>query len=184
MKQQSLWHTLKMFMLRPTNVDPATQIFDEDRFNRQIKIVLKFVAIVIALGAFASYLLGGCDPRYGCVESNFRLAQESRLPSWFTIPPGYARKDLSMTIIFYMYHCKIIVYGSDHKVLAKTIGTSRFHPITAELQEQGRRGEYPSYIIIDVDGIEEVYEHKEPNDILAITDDPRLTDVLKKSGRQ
>lgn len=128
-------------------------------------------------------LLSGCHPLYGFIESEFTLAPESRLPRWFTIPPGYMRKDLTMTITVYTHplfsKVKIIIRGPapEYKVLAKEIGTDRWHPLT----EQQGYNTYPNYSIISVDEVEEVYEQRRPEPFLHITDDPKLTDVLKQS---
>jgi hypothetical protein len=37
----------------------------------------------------------------GCVESNFTLSSESRLPTCITLPPGLTRKDVSVTLYFH-----------------------------------------------------------------------------------
>lgn len=37
----------------------------------------------------------------GCVESTFTLASESRLPGSITLPPGFTRSDVSVTLNFY-----------------------------------------------------------------------------------
>jgi hypothetical protein len=47
----------------------------------------------------------GCDPRYGFMDSRFQLADDSRLPKWFTVPKGYSRKDLKVTIDLYTSLC-------------------------------------------------------------------------------
>lgn len=37
----------------------------------------------------------------GCVEANFTLSSESRLPACITLPHGLTRKDVSVTLYFY-----------------------------------------------------------------------------------
>jgi hypothetical protein len=37
----------------------------------------------------------------GCIESNFQLASEGRLPKWMALPPGLTRKDVSVTLNLY-----------------------------------------------------------------------------------
>ena len=37
----------------------------------------------------------------GCVESEFHLAKESRLPIWFEIPAGMQREDLDVVLTYY-----------------------------------------------------------------------------------
>ena len=125
--------------------------------------------------------LASCDLRYGFIEAEFRLASESRLPKWLTLPPGYSRRDISIGFIFYTHpfknYVKCIVYGPDpeRKKLNEQVGTQRYHPDT----EKKNRSDYPRYIIIKIDGIEEVFEHRQRGDILCVTDDSKITSVLK-----
>ena len=64
----------------------------------------------------------------------------------------------------------------DHKVIMEVDGKYRNHPITKEQAWDA----YPKYSIESVNGVEEVSEQREPCDILYITDDPKITAVLKK----
>ena len=127
----------------------------------------------------------GCDLRYGIIESEFTLSPESRLPKWFVMPAGYARKDLTMTLTFYTHpifsKVKMVVRGPapERKILQKTIGEHRWHPLTV----QKGYDKYPSYSIISVDGIEEVFEQKRLEPILYIADDPKLTEAIKQGRR-
>lgn len=65
---------------------------------------------------------------------------------------------------------------SSETVLSKMTGFYRYHP------DSEKRGitNYPIYVIITVDGIEEVFEHRQIGDIVYITDDPKLTSTLKQ----
>ncbi|TAN44454.1 MAG: hypothetical protein EPN22_06600 [Nitrospirae bacterium] len=142
---------------------------------------INFITVAVIILTF----LLSCDPRYGFIESTFRLADESRLPIWFKIPLDYARKDLTMAIIFYSSpaggNVKMALYGPapENKKLMEEIGTNRYHPLT----EKQNKGTYPRYIIITVNDIEEVFEHRGRNDIFYITDDPKLTSVLKQTKK-
>ena len=136
----------------------------------------------ILLLLLGSIFLGGCDPRYGIIESEFTLSPDSRLPKWFTIPDSYTRKDLSMTLTFYTHpffsKVKMVVQGPapERKILLKKIGTHRWHPLT---EKQGY-DKYPTYSIISVAGVEEVFEQRQLEPILYITDDPKLTEAIKQ----
>ena len=134
------------------------------------------------------FLFCSCDPRYGFIESNFQLSPDSRLPRWLTIPSGYSRKDLTVTLRFYTHtflnKVKIDVHGPlpEHKKLMEKIGTVRWHPFSEQqFKEQRGYGVYPNYSIIVVDHIEEIFEQRCKGDILTITDDPKLTQALKQS---
>jgi hypothetical protein len=46
-----------------------------------------------------------CFSLLGCgffAESSFDLSPESRLPKWFTLPPGISRSDVSVTMAYYI----------------------------------------------------------------------------------
>lgn len=126
----------------------------------------------------------GCDTEYGFIESNFRLAAESRLPKWFSVPPGYERKDLLVTIYLYTGgKVKMTLYGPppERKKLDEKAGTNRWHPLTEQqFKEIKGYGVYPNYSIITIDGQEEVLEQKRMEDILYITDDPKITSGYRK----
>jgi hypothetical protein len=138
--------------------------------NRFCKLIMIFLLL-----SFCS-----CNPRYGFIESEFRLSPESRLPKWVNMPSGYSRKNLTMAITFYTHpflnKVKMVVNGPapNCKVIDEAIGDQRYHPLT----EKQPRDVYPRYIVISVNGIVEVFEHKEMSPILYITDDPKLTSGL------
>ena len=121
----------------------------------------------------------GCHPLYGFIESEFTLAPESRLPRCFTIPAGYVRKDLTMTITLYTHpfsdRAKIVIRGPapENAVLMKKSGRYREHPLT----EQQEYNKYPQYFVIKIDGIDEVFKQKQPGPIVNITDDPKVTNI-------
>jgi hypothetical protein len=113
------------------------------------------------------------------IESNFELAPSSRLPKWLNVPTEYSRKDVTVEIFLYTsYEATITAYGPGHKKLTEVRGTERYHPITA----QQSRSAFPRYIVITVDGMPEVFEHKQRDNILSITDDPKIIGTLKSSS--
>jgi hypothetical protein len=116
------------------------------------------------------------------VQSIFQLAPESRLPRWFDVS-GYQRNDLTMTITIYSTpiggsKAKMIIYGPppERKKLIEMAGRERWHPFS----EKDYDKKYPNYSIITVNGGDEVFEQKQPGDILYITDDPKLGFRLRK----
>lgn len=127
---------------------------------RQCLILLILVFLV---------LNSSCHPFYGFVESEFELAQESRMPKWVKIPSNLSRTDVSIRITYYTFgKVKIIVYGPlpRRKILGKMIGTHHWHPIT----EQRGYVAKPSYSIITVNGIDEIFEQRRLEPILYVTD--------------
>jgi len=119
----------------------------------------------------------GCDLRYGFMESRFELAKESRLPKWVRMPTGYSRQDVRVVLTFYTHPISedkviAVLYGPppENKQLDENIGTSRVHPITQREHEKGQFAVYPSYLIITVNDISEIFEHRSKGDILYIVD--------------
>ncbi len=148
-------------------------------------IIYALIGIIICIYAF---LLAISHPALLglALESSFELAPESRLPHWFSIPPGYGRKDLTVKIYYYSppppfgtYNLKAELLGPPpvHKVLERKVGKQRWHPYSE------RRGyqSYPSYMIESVNGIEEVVEHKKMEPLFYISDDSNLVDEMKRS---
>jgi hypothetical protein len=158
-----------------------------------IKPDIKLVKICILLIGviFAGCACAGCDLRYGILETSFRLADDSRLPKWFTIPNGYARSDLNVIIDFYISPCPfckdsvITLYGPPphNKEIMKKAGKQRWHPLSdRDRYNKYPNTGYPNYSIITVEGTDEVFEQRrrEDGDILYITDDPNITSYNNK----
>jgi hypothetical protein len=131
------------------------------------------------------FSISACDIfEYGIPESQFILSPESRLPKWVDIPLEYTRTDLTMKIGFYTHlipfvsKAKMVVRGPapEHKLIMVIAGNDRFHPQT----KKQKWDVYPRHVIISVNGVEEVFEHRQRNNILHVTDDPKLTAVLNK----
>lgn len=139
------------------------------KVKRIVGRVLLVLGALIALGV----------ARIGCEyfpESTFELANESRLPKWFTLPPGSARLDLSVTMNYYVMpwgpDATFVLHDRNGKVLAKVSG---------KVQGGGALGSkglpqsdglaYPCYEIITVNGTAEVIEHRKMEPTFYITDD-------------
>jgi len=112
----------------------------------------------------------------GCVESQFRLAPESRLPKWFAVPDGLRRQDVSVTLTYYsapwgrratlsitdphgktLRSVRTTVEGSEPKVISSIPG-----------------GSYPMYEILRRDGITDVVEHRFGGPVFYMTDDSEV----------
>jgi hypothetical protein len=76
-------------------------------------------------------LVSSCAMR-GCVEANWTLANESRLPKGIELPPGLTRKDVSVDMNTYVPlrgpDVKFIVRDRKGKKLAEVKGNSRPYP--------------------------------------------------------
>ena len=138
----------------------------------------KYINIALILGLLLGLCIICFHPAIGILsESSFTLSPDSRLPKWFTTPPGLTRKDISVEIFYYVpppfirSNFKAILVGPppENKIISKKIGVQHDHPNYAN-----DRSRYPTYNIAAVDGIEEIIEHRQMEPIFFITDDPQL----------
>jgi hypothetical protein len=54
---------------------------------------------LMPLAAVMSILLAACSPTMGCEEARFTLAPESRIPTWFSLPEGAVRDEVTVQMI-------------------------------------------------------------------------------------
>jgi hypothetical protein len=45
--------------------------------------------------------VGACSPTRGCIESDFVLSPDSRMPAWFRVPPTARREDYEVTVDYW-----------------------------------------------------------------------------------
>jgi hypothetical protein len=100
-----------------------------------------------------------------CIESDFRLASDSRLPRWFSLPANLKRSDVTVRITYYTSGSRIQLIGPSGAVIASVTGTDRLSPET-----ERHPGRYPSYSLIKVANIEEILEQRSPGDILYVAE--------------
>jgi hypothetical protein len=107
-------------------------------------------------------------------ESTFELSPDSRLPKWFTVPPGMSRRDLTVTMSYYSNlnapDATFELYDLHKRRLAKVSGTVR---------NSTPPPRYPSYAVITVNGIVDVVEHRRMEPVFYVTDKP---DVWRQLG--
>ena len=115
-------------------------------------------------------LVVSCNPARGCVESNFELAPESRIPIWLKVPPEARREDVSLELYYYAPPSEAV----DNTVLvAKTRGERQefsgkhwWHPRTQRQLDAyyatEPRPAYPSpaYVVVKVGEQIDVVEHR------------------------
>ena len=121
--------------------------------------------LLTAIRPFVAVL--ACSLCTSCVESDFRLASDSRLPRWFSLPTNLKRSDVTVRITYYTPGGpRIQLIGPRGGVIASVTGTERWSP------ETERRGfsKYPTYSFIKVGDIEEVIEHRSPGPILYVAE--------------
>ena len=129
---------------------------------------------LVVLGAI---LLSACNPMRGCVESNYQLSPESRLPKWLLLPPGVSRENASVKLAFYAPPLSSadnvdvdLVDRAGHR-LAHATGRAITHPRSSDTSTYWR--------IIIVNGVMEVLEFRPVNDVFHVTDDAALVQQAK-----
>jgi hypothetical protein len=142
------------------------------KVNRRIQgILLLFVALTILGSAIV-----GCEY---FPESTFELASESRLPKWITLPSGLTRTDVSITMSYYIKpwgsSALFILQDTRKKTLTKVNGKVKgTAPLQLKNPPQGFPLGYPAYEVITVNGITDIVEHRKPESIFYVTDDPAV----------
>jgi len=68
--------------------------------------------------------------------------------------------------------CKVrfVVSDKQGRILQEQVGRMDWHP--ASLREKIPAGTYPNWTIVEVNGMEGVYEQSEPNELLRIVNKP------------
>lgn len=120
-------------------------------------------------------------------ESTFTLASESRLPKWITLPPGHTRADVSITISYYDSlwgsDVKVTIQDEKKQTLTNVYGTAKGRgPLYLKHPPQGFPSGYPAYYVITVNGITDIVEHRKPEPIFYLTDDPAVWKELLAGG--
>ncbi len=113
-----------------------------------------------------------CD-RNGATSAIFLLRADSPLPSWVVLPPGTTRDRISVTITTYeattapKWKEKFEVQDKGSgRIIQEAIGYGYWHPDSE--REKAPAGTYPNWVIVEINGTEEVYEQSEANNLLKI----------------
>jgi hypothetical protein len=117
-------------------------------------------------------LVASCD-RNGVISANFRLREDSPLPSWVVLPAGTTRDEVSVTITTYeattipQWKERFVVRDKrSGRIIQEAIGSGYWHPDSE--REKAPAGTYPNWVIIEVNGTKDIYEQSEANDLLKI----------------
>ena len=138
--------------------------------RRADKFLLFFVALTIAGSAI------------GCAwfpESTFEPASESRLPKWITLPPGLTRADVSITMSYYIMpwgrSATFTVQDKKGQIRTKVDGKAKgLEPLKLKQPPPEFPPGYPAYEVITVNGLTDIIEHRKPEAIFYVTDDPAV----------
>jgi hypothetical protein len=131
-------------------------------------------------------LVAACSPLRGCVESNFTLAQDSRLPAWFTLPNQAARAQLSVELTYWTYgkNAEFVLKNAKGTTLQVASGVSCWHPRTRYARNSDgtfRPPGGPEYVIVKADGIVDVIEHSDTPAVFRMTDDQAVIVEARES---
>lgn len=116
-------------------------------------------------------LVAACSPVRGCVESDFELAPESRLPNWVQLAAGVRREDVSLDLYYYAPPFRAVddtvfvlrVKGQPNRTSS---GRQWWHPRTKRQLDAFYATEprpefpHPSYVVVEVNGQIDVIEHR------------------------
>lgn len=133
----------------------------------RLRIFLNIISLMLMASSMA-----------GCLESSFKLAQDSRLPRWLETPEGMSRDDLVVTMDYYSTFSGAEAVFNLYKKnelfsFKKVVGTPR-GPLRLKNPPSGFPKHYPSYEVITVNGLTDIIEHRKMEPIFYVTDDPAI----------
>ena len=138
----------------------------------------------------AILFITACSPIRGCVESQFTLVSESRLPRWLSLPDGYLREDVTVKLTYYVPLLPVDdavfeLVDRNGKELNKVTGQVCWHPIMDK--KRNKYGGFnsdsePDYVYVMANNTLEVIKHTN-GPTFAIADDPVIVQQAAESQR-
>lgn len=131
----------------------------------------------------ALLLCAGCHPTRGCMEASFSLAPDSRVPDWFKLQPGTKRDEVKVTLKYFQnivgQKSAAVEFQSGGRV--ETVTASMLSGDAKTLEPYSGQGPipYPGYEILTANGLTEIIEHKRPEPLFYVNDDP---DIRRRLG--
>ncbi len=131
-----------------------------------------------------------CFTYMGCnflPEATFKLATDSRLPKWLTLPPGLTRANISLTMNYYVKpwgrSAQFILRDKNEQTIEKQSGKmSCKQPFQLKTPSQYLPSDYPAYEAITVNGITEIIEHRKMEPNFYVTDDATVWKQYRAIG--
>jgi hypothetical protein len=114
-------------------------------------------------------------------ESTFKLANDSKLPKWITLPPGVERKDVELTMSYYIKpwgRTASFRSRNDKHVIQQDGKLVCAQPFSLN----GFKSDYPLYEVVVVNGTTELIEHKRMEPIFYVTDDAAVWKYYSTNG--
>ena len=140
--------------------------------------------------AILSLVLLSCSPIRGCVEAEFQLAPESRLPKSVALPAGYSRADVTVKLTYYsspisVDNAVLELMSLKGQKLSQVTGEMCWHPVMNKKRNKAGGldpDSYPYYVYVRAKGIPEVIEHTR-GPTFKMSDDPVLVKKATESSR-
>jgi hypothetical protein len=143
-----------------------------------MRSVRAYLAMTPARALWLSLIVVACSPVRGCVESNFTLAPDSRLPQWYSLSATAKRSDVALELYYWTSGTAVFEPSGNWGAPArKLIGQSCWHPRTRYTKNAD--GTYtapggPEYVIVKIDGTVDVVEHNHVPGVFRMTDDQSI----------
>jgi len=117
-------------------------------------------------------------------EATFDLSPDCRLPRWFKVPDGMSRRDLTVTMSYFVKPtgrtATFDLYDSHRNKLAQVSGALHGkEPVRLRGGASDSSHGYPTYEVITVEGTTDVIEHRGMEPIFYLNDD---SSVWKELG--
>ena len=137
----------------------------------------------LTLSVFACFL----SMLSGCVESTFRLADDSRFPRWFAT---FDRDQGSRGVVTLTYLTPsktepdaVLELRTPDGHVQKVEGQACWHPAMLDSGNHVASNRYPKYQYFKRDGVVEVIEHRKLEPLFRVVDDERLTRAAETSAQ-
>lgn len=129
--------------------------------------------------------LAACSPLRGCVESQFSLAPDSRVPQWFAAPLVKDRSKVNVTLTYWTNgDAEFELKNQWGTILRDVTGPSCWHPRTRYKHypdgTQSPPGG-PEFVIVKVRDSVDVVEHDHVPAVFRMSDDPEIVREASES---
>lgn len=136
---------------------------------------------------FSLFILSGLLS--GCLESSFKLSEESRFPVWLEVPGRGGHEDYIVTLDYYTRGKAVfsLIRKKDRALVDRIVGRVRDGtPLEADGTSwpMGTTPKYPLYTVVTYEGISEVMEGRGMEPVFYVTDSPNVLRNLGCSSKQ
>jgi hypothetical protein len=130
------------------------------------------------------FVVASCHPARGCLESQFELADESRVPKWFVVEAGKDRTQWDVTMTYWIgpsgRTATFELRGPEGRVRSVVGTQSGEAPLTIPPTKAGEPPDYPSFEVVTAEGATEIIEHRTYGTKFYVNDDPAVREALER----